>query len=109
MWKHQPHQYLEEVTKSLEGLKKELTPSLKKNAKAVEDHLIEIEGQIYAMNQGLAAMGAGPIAGPGASAESAGVPTGTPNPVGPSMPAFPFGGGVPPPVASPGTLERQRR
>ena len=86
------------MVKAIEAFKGELTPIMKKNAKALEDHLAEIEGQIFVMVQGLGSMGAGtagPAVDPGAPGEPAGMPSGTPNPAGQSAPAFPFPPAVP--------------
>ena len=66
---------------------------MKKNAKALEDHLTKIESQIFVMVQGLGSMGtgtAGPAMDPGASGEPAGMPSGIPNPGAQAAPAFPF-------------------
>ena len=102
---------MQDVTKSVKELKDAIYPLLLKGATATNEHLVEIEGQVYLLNQGIAALSGGPgldtvvpAEAPSMPTGTAGVPAGTPNvnPGGPSMPAYPFGGPTPPPAESPG-------
>ena len=70
---------------------RELAPILNRNAKALDDHLTELEDQIFVMVQGLGSLGAGRPPG-----VRAGMPSGTPNHGGLAPPGFPV-----PPVNPP--------